>query len=82
MERDDERLELPRDRQHAEGALHDHGEQQEHDVRNRNRPIPARGDRHRRDDDDDEAERRRRVAMDHLAPRLADVEWSVRISGL
>src|SRR5690349_897900 len=73
MTGDDQRLEEPRDGEHAEHALEYHEHEQHQRVCHADARLAARANRQRGDHDDDEAERAREVAMDHLDPGLSHI---------
>lgn len=70
----DQGLQQPGDREHAEDALEDDDRHECERQTQRHETLRARRDRDGGDHDDQQPERARRIAMDHLAPRLAGVE--------
>ena len=82
VQRHDRRCHQLGHRERTEQALQpDHDEQHERQHA-RLAAQPAVPDRQGGEPDDDQAERRRRVAMDHLAQRLAIVELMRRVRGV
>ena len=82
MQRDDERLQLPGDGKHAEHRLDENRPKQCDGVRRAEQLLAAIPDRQCRDRHDYEHQGAGGVAMDHLLPGLARIEWPIRKSGL